>query len=380
MSLMSRVPDSHSSCLCIHTAAASYRAQHARPRVSHTTCTRGRALNRCHACRRIAGLELFILNGTPGWRGGMTGARSMDLDDLRASGGAGPDSPAGKSPPTSSAGGAGGRAGGSGNGAVGADARARRAQAVTQSMPAFNRDALTKLRISSASGIKPQRSRAHLMALHGPPVSGGDSSAGGRPRTGAPRRMRSGMQGTNPRAPGSLQLLDCLLAPEVRHRLSAADSQDQQMATPPLADPDAAEASDSIKAIKAPYGSAAAPGGTAPVVVSAYEDAPASDADDDIVEMGSSIGSGVQNPTQRAAIQELKAEVRNARFAGRPGADSDQIRLARLELKLKTLQVCILLCAVLQNQQPCNTASAPAVAAVAAIHIDWQDGGICSLV
>ena len=56
-----------------------------------------------------------------------------------------------------------------------------------------------------------------------------------------------------------------------------------------------------------------------------------------VVQMRSSVDS--EPAVGTSAVQDLMAEVRNVRYAGQPGADSDQIRLARLELKLKTMRV-----------------------------------------
>ena len=38
------------------------------------------------------------------------------------------------------------------------------------------------------------------------------------------------------------------------------------------------------------------------------------------------------------AVSELMSEVRNVRFGGQPGVESEQMRLARLEVQLQTLQ------------------------------------------
>lgn len=236
-------------------------------------------------------------------------SRSMDLDDLPAAGAATPPL---RSPPSASGATAG---------------ETRRYSAITQSMPAFNRDALRALQLPGSSGGSAARGARRSGVGRPLPPRGLVAAAAAdaaRPGTAAPRARRGAH--TNPRAPGSLQLLDCLLAPDVSRRISALDA---RAATPPL------PPLDESGVIKAVHNQSANSSDHQQRSDSANND---DNDDDDVVQMRSSADSNSAGAGQ-AAVHDLMAEVRNVRYAGQPGADSDQIRLARLELKLKTLRV-----------------------------------------
>jgi hypothetical protein len=173
--------------------------------------------------------------------------------------------------------------------------RGGRMSVITQSMPAFNRDILQQMHPGQS-----HRGGAALSPL--PPTPEGI-----RPGTAAPRARRPAL--TNPRSPASLQLLDCFITPEVRSRIQQFNGGGT---------PSGAGAGGSIKAVQS-------------------HDMITLDGDD-LVEQGS-FSCATGGIVQKGAVEDLMAEVRNARFAGHPGEDSEHLRLARLELKLKTLQV-----------------------------------------
>jgi hypothetical protein len=205
-------------------------------------------------------------------------ARSMDLDDL----------PSATNPPSPTS---------------SLVTGSRRHCAVTQSMPAFNRSLVQ--RASSANGavdctsdavsITPGRSRQMAVPC---------TILEDRPTTAAPdRRNRPAV--TNPRAMASPNNLDCFLSPDIRAGLShlQVDSIHEQptLSTTPVRMGPSVAASGR-------KGDAADPG--------------APSADD-------------------PAVQALKQEYRNVKFAGPTGGDSVHIRLARLEMQLRALQVCV---------------------------------------
>ena len=307
-----------------------------------------------------------MLNADHAWRPGGA-ARSMDLDDLP-----GTSSPM-HSPPASFN-------GSLAPGSSTAPPAGRRDAPVTQSMPAFNRDALRALALPAPPGL-PRSSRRSggggsgaLQRLGSPLIAAnriGDLSGSSRPPTAGPRARHGPV--ANPRAPGGHgSRLDVLLAPDVRTRLSS-------LAQPPRSRDGGESGSGAIKAVHAQL-LADSPDAQQ----QDFEESYGNDDGDDVVEMGEdSVQSG--DAVQRAAVEGLMAEVgplhvlhpkhsfcdtfmkttssvmtsagvrmvqklvlcvqvRNVRYAGQPGAESDQLRLARLELKLKTLQVLSVTC------------------------------------
>lgn len=219
----------------------------------------------CHAiCRKIAGLERLVLNADQAWRPGGV-SRSVDLDDLGACG-----TPPLQPPSPSTA-------------------AAHRA-AITQSMPAFNRATLRQAM---------QRPRRQGVPAASP------LAADTRPGTAVANAQRAPLY--NPRSPGSLQLHDCFIAPEVRSRI--------QPSAP-------GSAGGSHRSNARPK-----------VEQEMYMDG------DDLVEQGSLSTCSVSVSRPAAAVEMLNQEARNDRYAGPAGDESDQMRVARLELQLQTVLV-----------------------------------------
>jgi hypothetical protein len=243
-------------------------------------------------------------------------------------------------------------------------------------MPAFNRGAIDSL----------LRRRAQMHALangstvaspFASPLQGCAAfSTEGRPATAAHNTARH-MPLSNPRSPASLHLLDCLIEPQVRSRLEQQDSvsgrplgvtsdgsESPQETIKAVQDADhgVRDSSEDIVNLGASYRHSDT-GNTGPMAVALNRPVPftqdirsrceASEAGLDATgqaEEGNApepqlnakgrAGDALPEATKKAdAVEELMAEVRTARYAGNLGEGSDQLRLARLEIKLKALKV-----------------------------------------
>jgi uncharacterized small protein (DUF1192 family) len=294
------------------------------------------------SCRKIAGLERLVLNADPAWRTAPAANalnRSIDVDELPSRA---PSSAADSEPPS------------------------RRISAITQSMPVFNRAMLEQIqrggvpagaaaaptslaaRAPNFDVVRPSR----LNALHTAP----HPSTDGRPATAAPEKGRAAV--LNPRAPDSRTsaLRDHLISPELRAKIPGFEA---------FQEPDSARADSSISLGKGdctprmgdctprmgdctPRMGYATPrttprstglglgGGAVPPLWTKTQAKPQA------LEYSklSPRLMALAPPSERGetAVSELMSEVRNVRFGGQPGVESEQLRLARLEVQLATLQ------------------------------------------
>ena len=147
--------------------------------------------------------------------------------------------------------------------------------AITQSMPAFNRATLRQI------GQRPRRAPGTAA----PP--GLEPTPESRPGTAVRRSHRAPL--FNPRSPGSLQLHECFIAPDVRSRLQPSSATGSLRHTERSLD------------------------------------------GDDLVEQGSMSACSAGPPRHPGAVELLNQEARNDRVIGlAAGEESDQMRVCLL--------------------------------------------------
>lgn len=233
-------------------------------------------------CRKIAGLERLVLNAPPVWA---------------------PDERAWEDHPTRDP-----------SSEVGETRSAvSRMGAITQSMPAFN-GSLSAL-ITRQSSLRTPPNLDAGRPSRQPELKSmleGDETAL-RPATAA-KPSRPPLHSANPRNRDTTYMSE-LVSPQIRARIKTFSSELQE---PPTASP-------TVPVLELP----SKPGNKTP--------APA---------LGGPHSAGARLSPRlpavgergEAAVNDLMCEVRNIRWAGQPGVESEQLRMARLELQLKALE------------------------------------------